>query len=92
MNYYYRNGGKITYSLVVKDIYPPQGSLYGDTLVTIFGEGFGNNASLVTASFGTFKCEIQTITNTELTCLTSSTAKTHVITNQGSHQSKLKLM
>lgn len=75
--------------MTVTDIYPTQGSLYGGSLVTVFGKGFGTNASLVDISFGDYKCQIQDIADTELTCLTSSTAKTHVVTNQGSHSSKL---
>ncbi|XP_052060298.1 fibrocystin-L-like isoform X3 [Mytilus californianus] len=77
--------GTVTYQLTVTDIYPTQGSLYGGSLVTVFGRGFGTNASLVDISFGAYKCQIQDIADTELTCLTSTTAKTHVVTNQGSH-------
>ena len=47
----------------------------------INGTGFGNNANGVAIAIDSIPCAIQTISNTEMKCLTGSITNTHKITN-----------
>lgn len=62
--------------------------MYGGTLVTIEGEGFGTDDTKVKAAFGEFDCSIKSITDTQIVCMTSSSAATRDVSNQGTHISK----
>lgn len=62
-------------------------SLYGGQVVTISGDGFlpsdGSGVGSLTVAMGNTQCDIQTAsaTNTEITCITGSTAITHRVNN-----------
>lgn len=91
---FYRSSTKsITYSLKVTHIFPRSGSLYGGTVVTVKGEGFGNTASHIKASFGSHSCDVVgTVTDTQFKCKIAETGKIHKVDNQGASASKTNYM
>ena len=72
------------------DVSPNHGSLLGGTCVAIAGEGFGNDTSLVKVTIGNAPCEVKTVTDTEITCVTqrSCGGRTVDIDNYGPHACK----
>ena len=82
------NGGQsinYTYVLTVTDISPRRGSLNGDTVVTIHGEGFHANKSQNVIMLGFVKCKVMECNETRLKCTTPGGGKTVNIDNSGSH-------
>lgn len=49
------------------------------------GVGFGTDADLVSVMLGEVNCEVTSISDSEIECVTESTSKTHKIDNSGSH-------
>lgn len=90
--FFYRSSTKsIAYSLKVTHIFPRSGSLYGGTVVTVTGQGFGNTASHIKASFGGHTCNVVgTVTDTQFKCQITATGKVHQVTNQGTSSGKKK--
>lgn len=55
-------------------------------LLWIFtGYGFGSNDTNVEVRIGSVSCCVESVSNTEITCVTESTSQTHHIDNKGSH-------
>ncbi|KAK3107254.1 hypothetical protein FSP39_010348 [Pinctada imbricata] len=76
---------EIEYKLKVTNMYPRSGSLYGGTVLTVIGEGFGTTASVLSPTVGSHACDIiGTVTDTQFTCQIAETGATKKITNQGS--------
>ncbi|XP_048777455.2 fibrocystin-L-like isoform X3 [Ostrea edulis] len=74
----------IAYRLKVTNISPRSGSLYGGTIVTVTGQGFGNTASNIKANMGSYKCDVVgTVTDTQFKCQIEATGKVHQVSNQG---------
>ncbi|XP_061189118.1 fibrocystin-L-like [Saccostrea echinata] len=74
----------IAYSLKVTNIFPRSGSLYGGTIVTVMGQGFGNTASDIKATVGSHACNVVgTVTDTQFKCQIAATGKVHKVDNQG---------
>ncbi|XP_072025340.1 fibrocystin-L-like [Amphiura filiformis] len=79
--------GKFTFKLKVTGVSPDTGSVLGGTMVTISGEGFGTNSSLVKVKFGSAECEITTpLTGEQIVCVTKRALQKHRISNQGIHE------
>ncbi|XP_076438726.1 fibrocystin-L-like isoform X2 [Babylonia areolata] len=76
----------ITVTLKVTGLTPTRGSLYGGTLLTVTGQGFASDASLMEVKVGEHACAVDFSSSTELTCLVDYTGKTHNVTNQGTHK------
>lgn len=76
----------ITVTLKVTGLTPTQGSMYGGTVLTVTGQGFGTNSSRVEVTLGGRGCTMDTLTGTELTCTLDYTGTTHAVTNQGTHK------
>ncbi len=56
-------------------------SFLGGHLIVINGTGFGSDANGVAIAIDSVPCAIQIISDSELNCLTGSTANTQQITN-----------
>jgi hypothetical protein len=57
------------------------------------GEGFGNTASRIKATFGDYKCEVEgTVTDSQFKCKIEATGKEHEVNNQGTSASKIYLV
>ena len=78
----------LTYILLIFDLKPNCGSFLGGTLVTITGEGFGENGTLLDVTMGGHRCNVKTCSDKVLTCVTSPVAKTVNLDNSGSHHGK----
>jgi hypothetical protein len=59
----------------VKSIDPSSGSIYGNTLITIIGNGFTKNDQVY---FDNSKCNIVNVTINEIKCLTTSHSEQQV--------------
>ena len=59
-------------SLQITSVRPLSGSIYGGTLVTIRGTGFGNTADFVQVSVGGAACAVSTVSNQMITCVTGN--------------------
>ena len=57
---------------IISSIYPSEGSVYGEQTVTITGSGFHSNINESYVSIGGNTCEVQDVTFTTITCVTSS--------------------
>ncbi|XP_072034178.1 fibrocystin-L-like [Amphiura filiformis] len=78
--------GDFTFTLKITGVSPNSGSILGGTTVTIPGEGFGTNSSLVKVTFGSSsECEIITLIDEQIECVTKQVLQTHTISNQGIH-------
>ncbi|XP_078617867.1 fibrocystin-L-like isoform X2 [Branchiostoma floridae x Branchiostoma japonicum] len=75
----------IEYRLSVTNVYPDRGSILGGTRVLIKGEGFSETAANNVVMFGDVPCEVESADATLIACVTETAAKTHVITNDGTH-------
>ena len=58
--------------------------MYMDFLCVV-GFGFGSNDADVEVSIGPVACRVESLSNTEISCVTESTSKTHHIDNSGTH-------
>ena len=56
-------------------------SLLGGQSIIIEGSGFGTDKNNVIVSMGSQNCTVESIADTQIVCVTSSTAQTHKITN-----------
>ena len=56
-------------------------SFLGGHLIIISGKGFGTDSENLDISINSVSCAVKVITDTEIKCLTGSTATTHLITN-----------
>ncbi|KAJ8026005.1 Fibrocystin-L [Holothuria leucospilota] len=77
---------KFEYILQVDGIFPDHGSSLGGTLLTVKGAGFGNSADELSVDFEGYSCEIDSVTDEELTCYTTSPSNVHEVSNDGSHE------
>ncbi|XP_063041153.1 fibrocystin-L-like [Engraulis encrasicolus] len=75
----------IEYVLEVSGVTPRQGSLYGGSRLTITGSGFSTNTSHNTVMLGNRSCDVIEASEHHIQCEVQSGAKTHTVTNQGSH-------
>ncbi len=81
------------YELVITNICPRSGSLYGGTKVTISGQGFSSIIEDNVVHFGTCNgkgqfttdavCDVLTANTNTLVCLIKDRTQTHIVTNQG---------
>lgn len=55
--------------------------MFGGQLIIISGNGFGSTSEGVDVSMDSYPCSIESITSTEISCFSGSTALTHQITN-----------
>jgi hypothetical protein len=69
--------------LKVTQLYPLQGSLFGGTILTIAGSGFGKNISNINITIATTNCHPINVTNFKIVCQLEFTGITHFITNRG---------
>lgn len=69
-------------------MFPKDVSLHGDSLITIKGQGFGTNSSDVKVEFGDIACEIQTLSDNQIECLTKPPISIFYVDNQGEHPGK----
>ncbi|KAK7468036.1 hypothetical protein BaRGS_00036740, partial [Batillaria attramentaria] len=76
----------IDIKLVVTGMTPAYGSMYGGTIMTLTGQGFGDNSSRVDVTLGGHACPIDTISDTQITCKLAYTGTEHTVTNQGTHK------
>ncbi|CAG2205079.1 unnamed protein product [Mytilus edulis] len=76
---------KIEYKLVIKNIFPTEGSLHGGTRLTLTGQGFSTNMSLTEVKVGDYGCDIESATTTQIVCLIPDTSAVIKINNQGVH-------
>ncbi|KAI8520669.1 hypothetical protein Bbelb_004230 [Branchiostoma belcheri] len=75
----------ISVTLKVTGMDVSEGSLYGGTLVILEGNGFSEEAANNEVMFGEIGCEVETSSDSRITCRTGSTATSHTVTNDGSH-------
>ena len=69
--------------LKVTGLYPQQGSLFGGTVLTITGSGFGSNISNINISVSKTKCDVINVTNSVIICQLAFPSNTHFVTNKG---------
>ena len=86
MNHRSNSIPNITVTLEVTGLSPSRGSLYGGTLLTVTGQGFGTNASRVAVTVGSHACPVDSLADTELTCEVDYAGTAHTVTNQGTHK------
>ncbi|XP_076157842.1 PKHD1 like 1, tandem duplicate 1 [Alosa pseudoharengus] len=77
----------VQYVLEVSSVTPLLGSLYGGSQLTISGSGFSANLEDNRVMLGDRSCRVTAASEHEIQCVVESGAKTHTITNQGSHPS-----
>ncbi|XP_062385127.1 fibrocystin-L-like [Sardina pilchardus] len=77
----------VGYVLEVSGVAPLVGSLYGGSQLTISGSGFSANLEDNSVMLGDRSCRVTAASDHEIQCVVESGAKTHTITNQGSHPS-----
>lgn len=75
----------IYYYLHVYDINPKCGSLVGGSSLTITGEGFGDNKTRAAVFVGDHPCHVNTLSDNEITCTTTSASKTVHLDNSAAH-------
>ena len=76
------------YILQVSAIYPDVGSLAGGSHVTIMGQGFGTSLPQASISFGDVNCEVESVTDAEIQCVTRQQHNVVFVDNQGKHEGK----
>ncbi|KAI8520672.1 Fibrocystin-L [Branchiostoma belcheri] len=75
----------VDYRLSVTNVYPDRGSILGGTRVLIKGEGFSETADSNVVMFGNVPCEVESADATLIACVTGTAARTHEVTNDGTH-------
>ena len=75
---------QFTYLFSVTSIVPCSGSLLGGTKISIKGNGFDSNTMIMTGNTSMF-CEVTSRTDTSIECVTKSTRREYIITNNGTH-------
>ena len=83
---------KFGYILQVTSITPDTGSLAGGSLVTITGDGFGTSLTQTNISFGDVNCEVQSVSDTKVECVTRAHYEVIKVDNQGKHEGKVWVM
>jgi hypothetical protein len=78
----------IEYQLLITNVFPTQGSLYGGTRLTLTGQGFSTNTSLTEVKVGNHGCNVESASTTQIVCLLGDTSSVVKIDNQGVHPSK----
>lgn len=81
----------IEYKLLITNVFPTQGSLYGGTRLTLTGQGFSTNTSLTEVKVGNYGCNVESASTTQIICLLAETSSVVKIDNQGVHPSKFCL-
>nr|XP_054765687.1 fibrocystin-L-like [Lytechinus pictus] len=76
----------VTYALVVTSVSPLLGSLFGGTTITVIGNGFGTSESETEVLISDKICEVTSITDDLLTCVTPEIATHHKISHLGRHE------
>ncbi|XP_076438592.1 LOW QUALITY PROTEIN: fibrocystin-L-like [Babylonia areolata] len=76
----------ITVTLKVTGLTPTRGSLYGGTLVTVTGQGFGTTATRVEVKVGNRTCDVEHVTDANITCRVRDAGVKVIVTNQGKHK------
>lgn len=76
---------KFKYVLVVHSIFPLIGSVAGGTYVIITGQGFGSNASRAVVTVQDRPCQIKSLNDTHVLCVTGDMFHTIMVDNGGSH-------
>ncbi|XP_033758550.1 fibrocystin-L-like [Pecten maximus] len=72
-----------SYILALNAISPDHGSLYGGTVVTFVGQGFGMDASAVDIRFGSTPCDVISVSDTQCICQIQEIFQTHNVDNSG---------
>ena len=89
----YKNLGRVVVVPEVSSMSPMEGSLGGGTLLTIVGTGLQGLYSDPAVLLGGKTCEIQSVSSTEVTCLTpasaSPTTATLIVTVSGVSKKKV---
>ncbi|KAM4694436.1 fibrocystin [Discoglossus pictus] len=65
-----RSKPSIQYTLETFNVEPGCGSFFGGTIITVFGNGFSTNSSLISVIIGTQPCDIVKSTEKEISCRT----------------------
>ena len=65
------------------DISPRESSLYGGTILYIYGEGFGYNLDIVAVTVADYLCVPIDVIDTKITCQIEYTYYTEKVTNMG---------
>ncbi|XP_067951959.1 fibrocystin-L-like, partial [Watersipora subatra] len=76
---------KIVYRLEITDISPRLTSKYGGSKHTITGFGFGENSTAIDVKIGPVACEVETVTNMMIECVTEPSVQHHSVDNLGTH-------
>ncbi len=58
----------------------------GGTRVTLAGQGFGTSLQQAAISFGEVNCEVESLSDTEIECITRPQADVVHVDNQGKHE------
>ena len=61
----------------VSAVTPARGGTGGGLTLNITGEGFGSEQSNIIVLLGELQCQVQTVTNTEIHCITPASSETH---------------
>ena len=80
---------QFTYLFSVTSIVPCSGSLLGGTKISIKGNGFDSNTMIRTGNDASMFCEVTSRTDTSIECVTMSTRREYIITNNGTHPSNV---
>ncbi|XP_043922184.1 fibrocystin-L [Protopterus annectens] len=75
----------IEYILEVTDVHPAQGSLYGGTSITLSGSGFVPGDVNTAVFLGSMPCDITSVLEDEVTCITRQNNNNYLVTNNGKH-------
>ena len=84
----YSEIGQFTYLLKLTEMTPLSGSIFGGTTVTLRGNGFGTDSDMVKVKMGNRSCEVNTVTDEQIECVTTDARRQHTIDNQGRHEGK----
>ncbi|KAK7468041.1 hypothetical protein BaRGS_00036745, partial [Batillaria attramentaria] len=76
----------VTVTFEVTGMNPVYGSMYGGTIMTVEGEGFGDDDSLLDVTLGGHACPVETVSDTVITCKLAYTGTEYTVTNQGKHK------
>lgn len=65
--------------------------MYGGTLLTITGQGFGTEAQIVEVMVGSHVCMVESVSDTKIQCRVEYTGAQVTVTNQGTRKGEFSL-
>ena len=85
---YYQVSRNVEYILVLNDLQPRRGSIFGGALLTVSGLGFSDNDTENKVLIAGNECKVMSSSLTEIKCRAVAATKTVYVDNNGNHERK----